>query len=74
MKIDEDLLSMSEDELQKEVMKLRTAFRNELNDTGNRRCWITLLKTLPEGKEIEPLDLPEKTFLRNCRRYFRRNQ
>ncbi len=74
MKIDSDLKKMTPRELRREIMRLRTAFRKELADTGNRRCWITLLVALPEGKNIEPLALPKQTFLRNCEHYFDRNQ
>lgn len=74
MTIDEDLKSLSEAELRKEVMRLRTAFRVEANHTGNHRCWVNLLKPLPEGKDIEPLTLPREEFIRNCCRYYDRNQ
>lgn len=74
MKIDKDLKEMSVKELKEEVMRLRSAFRRELDHTGNHRCWITLLSALPEGKIINALSLPEETFLRNCRRYFNRNK
>lgn len=73
MKLDSDLKKMSLTELRGEVMKLRKAFRKELADTGNRRCWITLLQALPEGKTIQPLKLPKGKFLHNCERYFDRN-
>ena len=65
---------MTATQLRKEVMKLRTAFRKELEHTGNHRCWVNLLIALPEGKTIQPLTLPEEEFLVNCKRYFRRNR
>ena len=71
---DPDLKDMSSVELRREVMKLRRAFRKELSDTGNRRCWITLLQALPEGKILEALSLPKKEFLANCESYYNRNQ
>ena len=74
MAIDRDLKSMTSTQLRQEVMRLRTAFRKELYNTGNRRCWINLLEALPEGKQIRPLELPEKEFLANCARYHKRNQ
>lgn len=74
MKIDKDLKEMSLQELKEEVMRLRRAFRHELDHTGNHRCWINLLLALPEGKIINPLSLPKETFLRNCQRYFDRNK
>ena len=74
MKTDDDLKTMTLAELRLEVMRLRTAFRKEARYTGNHRCWITLLETLPEEKNIQPLALPQKEFLTNCRRYYDRNQ
>jgi hypothetical protein len=74
MKIDEDLQKMSDAELRAEIMKLRTAFRVELGHTGNHRCWINLLEVLPEGKSIKPLTLPREEFIKNCCRYYDRNQ
>ncbi|MEK7630278.1 MAG: hypothetical protein AAB432_02780 [Patescibacteria group bacterium] len=74
MKIDSDVKKMTPQELRKEVMRLRTAFRKELANTGNRRCWINLFEALPEGKKINPLELPRKVFLKNCQHYFDRNR
>ena len=73
-KLDPDLKAMTASQLRKEVMRLRTAFRKESSYTGNRRCWINLLKALPEGKTIQPLTLPRDEFLGNCENYFDRNQ
>lgn len=71
---DEDVRQMTTSQLRREVMRLRTAFRKEAAHRGNHRCWITLLAALPEGKSIQPLTLPRDEFLKNCRRYFDRNQ
>jgi hypothetical protein len=73
MKIDPDVKQMTPRELRKEVMRLRTAFRKELNHTGNHRCWITLLEAV-DGKIISPLTLSRDEFLENCEAYHRRNQ
>lgn len=73
-KIDDDLKGMSPGQLRQEVMRLRAGFRAELNNTGNRRCWINLLRHLPEGQTISPLTLPRKEFLGNCALYYERNQ
>jgi hypothetical protein len=73
-KIDDDLMKMDLLQVRREAMRLRTAFRIELNNTGNRRCWVNLLKHLPEGKSIEALSLPRAEFLGNCARYYDRNQ
>lgn len=74
MKLDDDLKGMTEAQLRTEVMRLRTAFRKEANHTGNHRCWVNLLEPLPEEKSIEPLSLPREEFIRNCCRYYDRNQ
>lgn len=55
-------------------MRLRTAFRKEADHTGNHRCWVNLLEALPEGKIIKPLTLPRDEFIRNCCRYYDRNE
>jgi hypothetical protein len=73
-KQDPDLKDMTPAQLRREVMRLRTAFRQELNHTGNHRCWITLLQALPDGKAIQPLSLPREVFLVNCAKYHARNQ
>lgn len=73
-KIDADVKAMTPGQLRQEVMRLRSAFRTELNNTGNRRCWVNLLRALPEGKGINPLSLPRGEFLGNCAVYFDRNQ
>lgn len=70
---DADLKDMTEAELRQEVLRLRKAFREELAHTGNHRCWITLMKPLPEYKGMRPLSLPRPEFLRNCSRYYDRN-
>ena len=72
-KIDDDVKSMTPSQLRREVMRLRSAFRIELNNTGNRRCWINLLRVLPEGKTIDALSLPREKFLGNCAIYYDRN-
>jgi hypothetical protein len=73
-KMDADVKAMTLGQLRQEVMRLRSAFRTELNNTGNRRCWVNLLRALPEGKDVKPLSLPRDEFLGNCAVYFDRNQ
>lgn len=73
-KIDDDVRTMTLCQLRQEVMRLRRAFRTELNNTGNRRCWINLLQHLPEGQSIKALSLPRDEFLGNCAIYYNRNQ
>lgn len=73
MKIDEDVKQMTTAQLRQEVMKFRKAFEKELNCTGNRRCWINLLSALRK-RSIQPLSLSRGIFLKNCERYYDRNQ
>ncbi len=73
-KIDQYLKIMTVGQLRQEVMRLRGAFRAELKNTGNRRCWINLLQHLPEGGTISPLSLPRDVFLGNCSVYYNRNK
>lgn len=73
-KLDPDVKEMTKGERGQEIMRLRNAFRKELNCTGNRRCWVNLLKPLPGGRSIKPLSLPRAEFLGNCARYYDRNQ
>lgn len=74
MKIDSDVKRMTPAQLRREVMKLRRACRKELADTCNSRCWINILASLPEGKKLKPLELSKREFLKNCGKYFDRNQ
>jgi len=73
-RLDPDVKAMTPPQLRQEVMRLRSAFDRELFCTGNRRCWITLLAESRGGKSIQPLTLSREEFLRNCGRYFDRNQ
>lgn len=63
---------MTPAQLRREVMRLRGAFRKELNQTGNRRCWVNLLEAV-DGKKVSPIDIPRDEFIANCRRYYDRN-
>ena len=73
-RIDDDVKAMTPGQLRQEIMRLRGAFRTELNHTGNRRCWVNLLRALPEGKSIKPIALSRDRFLRNCAVYYDRSQ
>lgn len=73
-RIDADVKAMTPGQLRQEVMRLRGAFRTELDNTGNRRCWVNLLRALPEGKNINPIALSRDRFLHNCAVYYDRNQ
>jgi hypothetical protein len=72
-KTDDDVKAMTPAQLRQEVMRLRSAFYTELNNTGNRRCWVNLFRALPEGRRIKPLSLRREEFLHNCAVYYDRN-
>jgi hypothetical protein len=77
-RIDLDVVGMSAAARAQEIMRLRAAIRKRRDAQGNAKCWILderLFRLLPDGiDEAEPLDLPRETFLRNCARYYDRNQ
>ncbi|MDO8407790.1 MAG: hypothetical protein Q7S95_00950 [bacterium] len=73
-RLDPDVRAMTPGQLRQEVMRLRGAFRTELNNTGNRRCWVNLLRALPEGKAIREVSLLREEFLGNRAIYYDRNQ
>ena len=72
--IDADLKEMTPAQLRREVMKWRHAARQEVCSVGNGRCWTRLITNLPEGEKLKPLTLPSAEFLKNCARYYKRNQ
>jgi len=69
--MDEDLDSLSRDELVQEVIRLRNGIRQHRDSTGHDLCWHhpQLWGLLPEATDPMPTvpDWPE--FLRGCLRY-----
>lgn len=69
--LDEDLNSMSREELISEVKKLRKGVREHRDSSGHDLCWHHpgLWSLLPEKKDPNPVvpDWPE--FMRGCIRY-----
>ena len=69
--LDEDLSTMSADELRREVRRLRTGIRAHRDSTGHDLCWHhpDLWNLLPE--RVEPsVAVPEwPQFLRGCVAY-----
>lgn len=76
--MDQDLETMSAEQLKDEVKKLRTVIRYHKDQKGDDRCWvddIRLYETLPEGPEGYNSTLPpENVFLDNCKRFCRSRQ
>jgi hypothetical protein len=69
--MDEDLDSLSRDELLAEVKKLRAAIREHRDSSGHELCWHhpKLWSLLPERVDPE-IAVPEwPQFLRGCIRY-----
>lgn len=60
-------------DLKNEVVVLRAAIRQHMNEKGHDRCWLDdqeLYSVLPEGNQAQ-LDLPPKCeFLANCQAYW----
>ena len=71
MDLDEDLVSLSRDELLVEVRRLRGAIRAHRDSSGHELCWYhpQLWSLLPEklGPQISVPAWPQ--FLRGCVRY-----
>lgn len=71
--MDNDIISMSQKELQAEVMKLRGGIRKHRDQKGDENCWLDdqfyLYGLLPEKIKADP-QLPDKQLMMiNCFRY-----
>jgi hypothetical protein len=69
--MDEDLTSMTKEQLEAEVKKLRAGIRQHRDATGHNLCWWVpeLWKLLPEGYSPKP-EIPEWCeFMQNCAAY-----
>lgn len=69
--MDEDLLTMSNDQLVEEVRKLRAGIRGHRDSTGHDLCWHhpDLWDLLPERIEPDIAVPPWPKFMRGCIRY-----
>lgn len=71
--MDEDLLNLSNSELQEKVIKLREAIRYHRDQRGDDNCWLddfSLYDLLPEKIKSNP-ELPNKQLMMvNCSRYY----
>jgi hypothetical protein len=76
--MDDDLETMSLEELKTEAKKLRASIRYHRDQKGDDRCWVDdlrLYETLPEGAVGHDSTLPtEEVFLENCKRFCRSRQ
>jgi hypothetical protein len=69
--MDEDLGSMSRDQLIEEVQKLRHGIRIHRDSTGHELCWHhpALWGLLPEKQDPRPVVPDWPAFIRGCVRY-----
>ncbi len=69
--MDEDLKSLTQDQLIAEVKRLRTGIREHRDSTGHGLCWYhpKLWGLLPERSEPQPTVPDWPQFLRGCIRY-----
>jgi hypothetical protein len=77
MRHDKDIAGMSPAELRRALQRLRRTIRRHRGAEDNARCWhndLALYGALPEGRRPGKMTSPEKTLLRNCKRYIRRQQ
>ena len=76
--LDNDLESMSPEDLIAEIKKLRAVIRYHKDQKGDDRCWvddIRLYETLPEGCTGYDSTLPpENVFLENCKKFCKTRQ
>ncbi len=66
--MDDDLFTMSPDKLREEVLKLRTAIRQQRDQQGHDLCWYLpeLWNVLPEKIQPQP-EVPEwAEFIKRC--------
>jgi len=66
--MDEDLQSMNDEQLLKEVIKLRTAIRAQRDRSGHDLCWFVpeLWDVLPEKVRPQPEVPPWAEFIQRC--------
>jgi hypothetical protein len=69
--VDQDLDTMSREELMAEVRKLRAAIRQHRDSSGHELCWHhpALWGLLPERTDPQPVVPTWPEFLRGCLRY-----
>lgn len=68
---DDDLTSMSREQLIEEVKKLRAGIREHRDATGHDLCWYVpeLWNLLPEKLTPEPSVPPKEEFITHCKLY-----
>jgi hypothetical protein len=66
--MDDDLTLMSEEELRREVLKLRQAIRTQRDQSGHDLCWYVpeLWQVLPEKIQPKPDVPPWAEFIQHC--------
>jgi hypothetical protein len=71
MNLDDDLETMTREQLLGEVRRLRAGIREHRDSTGHELCWHhpDLWKLLPEKTDPVPIVPDWPQFLRGCLRY-----
>ena len=69
--MDDDLISMSREQLAAEVKRLREGIRRHRDSTGHELCWHhpDLWALLPETSDPQPTVPDWPAFMRGCIRY-----
>ena len=74
---DKDLESLSKEELQQEILRLRTGIREHRDAKGHDRCWlddIDLYNLLPEKLPADTKLPDREEFLTNCNKFYENRQ
>lgn len=75
--MDDDLTTMTRDQMEIEVRRLRGGIRQHRDERGDDRCWLDdqrLYALLPDtGVAITTLP-PKDVFLRSCERFWQTRQ
>ena len=69
--MDEDLESMTLEQLKEVARNLRAGIRQHRDATGHNLCWYVpeLWNLLPDKKDPDPNIPPTEEFLCNCKKY-----
>lgn len=68
MELDQDILSMNQEQLRAEVQKLRAAIREQRDQKGHDLCWYLpeLWEVLPEKVVPQPAVPEWSDFIQRC--------
>ncbi|HEU4402033.1 MAG TPA: hypothetical protein VFT43_07995 [Candidatus Polarisedimenticolia bacterium] len=75
--MDEDLETLSPEQLAGEVLRLRQGIRQHRDERGDDRCWLDdqrLYSLLPDKKAAITTLPPKDVFLKSCERFWKTRQ